>query len=222
MDHLFLVGTSLFQGIGAREMEAALACLGGREARFGKDDILLRAGGETREFGLVVSGSVNVVVSFYWGQRHIFGHIGRGDIFAFNYAALPGQDPDCDVVAAEDTEALFLDARKLLDPAAGGCPFHRRLVHNLLRISVMKNLNLSARMRHIAPKGIRDRLLSYLSEQAQENGGPRFAVPFFSHQQLADYLGVERSALSRELSRMQKEGLISYRRNEFTLNGGAG
>ena len=222
MDQKFLANTSLFQGIPEREMGEALACLGAREIRRRRDELILRAGDAATEFGLVVSGSVNAVVSFYWGQRHIFGHIGRGDIFGFNYAAAPNRELLCDVVAAEDTEALMLGAARLLAADANGCPFHRRLVHNLLRIMAVKNLNLSARMRHMAPKGIRDRLLSYLSDQALAHGGPRFAIPFFSHQQLADYLGVDRSALSNELSRMQKDGLLSYRKNEFTLNEGAG
>ena len=144
----------------------------------------MRTGDAVKDLGLVASGSVNVVVSSYWGQRHIFGQIGRRYIFGFNYALVPVRDLTGDVAAAEDTAVLMLGIGKLLAADPHGCPYHRLLIHNLLRILVVKNLNLSDRMRHTAPRSIRDRLLSYLSEQAREHDGPRFAIPFFSHQQL--------------------------------------
>ena len=221
MNLFFLSNTGLFHGIREQEIGAMLGCLGSREGRYKKDEIIFRAGEAVTEIGMVLSGSVNVVVNFWWGNSNIFGHIGKGDIFAENYAAIPGKELLCDVVAAEDTEALFLGLAKVLATCRNSCPFHQRLIHNLLRISAQKNLGLANRMMHIAPKSIRERLLSYLSEQAMENGGPHFSIPF-SRQQLADYLGVDRSALSNELSKMQKDGLLSFRKNEFTLNEGAG
>ena len=163
-------------------------------------------------------GSVNIVVNFYWGNSNIFGHIGRGEIFAENYAAIPGKELLCDVVVAENAKVILLDLRCLLSSCEKNCMFHNRLIQNLVRISAMKSLNLSSRMMHTAPKSIRERLLSYLSEQAAEHGNPHFMIPF-SRQQLADYLSVDRSALSNELSRMQKDGLIAFKKNEFTLLG---
>ena len=217
MNYFFLQNTPLFHGIREDEIKEMLSCLSAREREYKKDDVILRAGNTASEIGLVESGSVNIVVNFYWGNSNIFGHVEKGSIFAENYAAIPGQELLCDVVAAEDCEILFLDMNKLSTACSKGCAFHNRLIHNLLRISAKKNLGLSTRMMHIAPKAIRDRLLSYLSEQAQESGSPHFTIPF-DRQQLADYLGVDRSALSNELSKMQKDGLISYRKNEFTLN----
>ena len=217
MNLFFLSNTSLFHGIREQEIGAMLGCLGSRERRYKKDEIIFRAGEAVTEIGLVESGSANVVVNFWWGNSNIFGHVRKGDIFAENYAAIPGKELLCDVVAAEDAEVLFLSLGKVLATCKNSCPFHHRLTHNLLRISAQKNLNLSTRMMHIAPKAIRERLLSYLSEQAMENGAAHFTIPF-SRQQLADYLGVDRSALSNELSKMQRDGLIEYRKNEFTLN----
>ena len=220
MNHFFLSNTGLFHGIREQEIGAMLGCLGSRERRYDKGDIIFRAGEAVTEIGLVLGGSINIVVNFWWGNSNIFGHIGKGDIFAENYAAIPGKELLCDVVAAEDAEVLFLALGKLLTTCENGCPFHRRLIRNLLRVSAQKSLNLSTRMMHIAPKSIRERLLSYLSEQAMEHGAAHFSIPF-SRQQLADYLGVDRSALSNELSKMQKDGLIEYKKNEFTLNEGA-
>ena len=105
----------------------------------------------------------------------------------------------------------------MLTTCQRGCAFHSLIIHNMLRISAQKNLNMSSRMMHTASKSLRDRLLSYLSEQATLNGSAHFKIPF-DRQQLADYLAVDRSAMSNELSKMQKDGLITYHKNEFTLN----
>lgn len=217
MNYFFLSNTPLFHGIKETEIAHVLSCLGAREKSYRKNETIFRAGDTVHEFGLVESGSVNIIVNFYWGSSNIFAHMEKGEIFAENYAAIPGKELTCDVVAAEDSVILFLDFRNLLTTCQHGCGFHHRLIHNLLRISAQKSLNLTSRMMHTAPKSLRERLLSYLSEQAMIHGNAHFTIPF-DRQQLADYLGVDRSAMSNELSKMQKDGLISFKKNEFTLN----
>lgn len=212
----FLQNTPLFHGIREEEIGSMLGCLNAREKKYQKDETILRAGNTTGSIGLVESGSVNIVVTFFWGGSHIFSHISAGQIFAETYAAIPGKELLCDVVAAEPTEVLFLDMDKLLTTCSTGCGFHNRIIYNLIRISAMKNLNLSNRMMHTASKSTRERLLSYLSEQAMEQGSAHFTVPF-DRQQMADYLGVDRSAMSAELFKMKKDGLIEYHKSEFTL-----
>lgn len=216
MNYFFLANTPLFHGIQETDIRQMLTCLGAWEKTYQKDEIIFRAGNTVHEIGLVENGSVNIVVNLYWGNSVIFGHVGQGAIFAENYAAIPGKELLCDVVAAEPSEILFLDLKKLLTTCQNGCSFHQRLIHNLIRISAQKSLNLSSRMMHTAPKALRDRLLSYLSEQAAINGSTHFTIPY-NRQQLADYLGVDRSAMSNELSKMQRDGLITYRKNDFTL-----
>ncbi len=216
MDTFFLTTTRLFHGISESELIELLPCLDANERKFQKDELILRAGSPVSEIGLVTSGSVNIVVNFYWGDSHIFGHIGRGQIFAENYAAIPGKELICDVVACEETEVLFLNMQKMLTSCQRACAFHTRLIKNLLGISALKNLNLSTRMMHTASNSLRERLLSYLSEQALEHMSLQFSIPF-NRQQLADYLAVNRSAMSSELSKMQKDGLITYHKNTFTL-----
>lgn len=219
MNTSFLANTLLFRGITEDEISFLLTCLGGQERTFQKDEVIFRAGSSISEIGLVESGSVNIVVNFYWGNSNIFGHIGSGQIFGENYAAIPGKDLICDVIACEETRVLFLHMQKLLTPCQRACAFHTRLIKNMLRISAQKNLNLSTRMMHTASYSLRERLLSYLSEQALEAGSSHFTIPY-NRQQLADYLAVNRSSMSKELSKMQADGLITYRKNEFTLKGG--
>lgn len=217
MNTFFLANTPLFHGIKENEIKEMLTCLNAREHCYKKDEVIFRAGSSVSEIGLILSGSVNIVVNFYWGNSHIFGHIGKGQVFAENYAAIPGKELICDIVSCEETEVLFLNMRNMLTTCQRGCVFHTRIIQNMLKISAQKNLNLSTRMMHTASKSLRERLLSYLSEQALEHGSPHFTIPF-DRQQLADYLAVDRSAMSNELSKMQKDGLITYHRNEFTLN----
>jgi cAMP-binding proteins - catabolite gene activator and regulatory subunit of cAMP-dependent protein kinases len=217
MNTFFLANTPLFHGIKEDEIKEMLSCLNAREHSYRKDEVIFRAGSSVGEIGLILSGSVNIVVNFYWGSSHIFGHIGKGHVFAENYAAIPGKELICDIVSCEETEVLFLNMRNMLTTCQRGCAFHTRIIQNMLKISAQKNLNLSTRMMHTASKSLRERLLSYLSEQALEHGSTHFTIPF-DRQQLADYLAVDRSAMSNELSKMQKDGLITYHRNEFTLN----
>ena len=217
MNYFFLSNSALFNGIQEDEIKHLISCLNGRKKTYTKGEVIYRAGDKVHKIGLVLLGSVNIIVNFYWGGSHIFGHVEKGEIFAENYAAIPSKELICDVIASEDTEVMFLDLSKLLSTCQSCCSFHHRLIHNMLRISAQKSLNLSSRMMHTAPKGLRDRLLSYLSEQAIIHGSTHFTIPF-DRQQLADYLGVDRSAMSNELSKMQKDGLISYKKNKFVLN----
>lgn len=216
MNYLFLSNTNLFRGIKEDEIKSVLSCLNSHERKYKKDETIYRAGDTISDIGLVLNGSVNIVVNFYWGGSNIFGHVEAGYIFGEAYAAIPGKELLCDVVAAESCEILFLNINKLLTVCQNGCSYHHRIIQNLLRISAVKNLNLSSRMMHTASKSTRVRLLSYFSEQAIISGSSSFTIPY-SRQQLADYLGVERSALSNELSKMQKDGLIKYHKNKFRL-----
>ena len=217
MNYGFLSETKLFSGIKAEEIKEALNCLSGYEKSFKKGEIIYRTGQTVTDMGLVEEGSVNITVNLYWGNSIILGNIEKGKIFAETYAAVSGKEMLCDAVAAEDCTVLFINVGKLLNVCKNTCGFHQKIIYNLLRISAMKNLNLSARMLHTAPKTIRGRLISYFSQTAAETGGREFTIPF-SRQELADYIGVDRSALSAELSKMQKDGILTYRKNKFKLN----
>ena len=195
MELSFLTQTPLFQGVQESELKAMLPCLGARERFYQKDEIIYHAGQTASDAGMVLCGSVNI---------------------AETYAAISEQPMLCDAVAAEDCEILFLNLEKLMTTCRNGCAFHNRIIKNLIRISAQNNLNLSARMMHTASKSIRERLVSYFSEQARKTRNSSFTIPF-SRQQLAEYLGVDRSALSNELSKMQRDGLIRYHKNNISL-----
>lgn len=151
-----------------------------------------------------------------WGNRTILGQAHSGEIFAEAYACMDDEPLLISVEVAEDTEILMMDMHKVLTICPSNCSHHHKLVENLLTILARKNLGLSRRMVYTASKSIRGRVLSYLSFLADKQGKRKISIPF-DRQEMADYLGVDRSALSAELSRMQKDGLISYKKNIFVL-----
>ena len=168
------------------------------------------------EIGVVLSGRVIIEMGDVWGNNSVLSSIGPGGVFAEVYACVPGEPLMVNVTAAEDTRALLLNIRRVLEPCANVCPRHVRLVRNLLTLCSEKNLQLSRRVLHTGPKSIRKRLLSYFSECIKRTGSYSFDIPY-NRQQLADYLSVERSALSNELSLMQRDGLIRYEKNHFDV-----
>lgn len=217
MDTEFLAKTPLFAGIREEDLGHLLGCLDASTKHYEKGEVIFRAGEPISRIGLVLEGSVNMVVSLYWGSSRIFGHMEAGDVFGENYAAVPGQLLPGDIVAAQPCWVLFLDLSRIYTVCHRGCRFHHRLIENMLQVSARKNLRLAERMLFTSGRTIRERLLSYLSAQASLKGSPHFRIPF-NRQELADYLGVERSALSAELGKMKREGLVAFRKNEFTLN----
>lgn len=216
MDFNFLSKTVLFRGMNEKDIENMLEGLGVRQRHFSKGETILRAGDVVQSLGLVLSGSVNVENNDIWGNKSILDHIGPGQVFAETYACVPGEPMMVNVVASETAEVLFINVSQGIqnEPERS---YYGRLIKNLLTISAQKNLNLSRRIFHTASKSIRGRLLSYLSYQATRQGSFQFTIPF-NRQQLADYLSVDRSAMSNELSKMQKEGLLTVKRNYFVLN----
>ena len=216
MDTSWLTGTELFQGIPAAELPGLLACLGASTRRCRRGETVCRPGDVLPALGVVLSGGVNVENYDFWGSRAILGHAGPGEIFGEAYACLPGERMLVGVAAAEETELLFLRTERLLHPCETVCPRHTAIIRNLLAVTARKNIRLTGKIFHTAPKTIRGRVLAYLSDQARRTGRAQFDVPF-DRQQLADYLQVDRSALSAELGRMRRDGLIDFYRSTFRL-----
>lgn len=217
MNYIFLTKTMLFQGVSEREAESMMKCLGAFTKKYEKDQVIYHAGSIVEHIGIVLSGSVNIATDDIWGNAGIFAHINAGEIFGETYACIPGETLLINVIAAEKTEVLFLNVAKTMSTCSYSCAHHTQLIKNLLQISAHKNLELSRRMLHTSSKSIRERLLSYFSEQVTQNKSHEFTIPF-NRQQLADYLSVDRSAMCSELSKMKKDGILTYKKSEFSIN----
>ena len=213
-----LGGTALFRGISPEELPPLLACMEARRQTYEKGERVLCAGDTVTGLGLVLSGRVLIEKTDLWGNTAVLDSVGPGQIFAETYACTPGEPLMVDVTAPERAEVLFLSAGRVLSPCGRGCGAHSRLIRSLLALSAQKNLRLSRKIFHTAPKTIRGRLLTYLSDQALRAGSRSFTVPF-DRQQLADYLNVDRSALSAEIGKLRREGVLLAERNRFTILG---
>ena len=216
MDIHLLAGTMLFQGIREHEIEAMLTCLSAEERTYGKDAYIYRDGDVTGRLGVVMEGAVNIIKDDVWGNRKIIENIGGGQIFGETYACLKGEPLMVDVQASERSRILFMDVNRILTTCSSSCDFHNRLIRSLMYVLAGKNLMLTKKMDIITPKSLRERVMVYLSQESVKQGCRTVTVPF-NRQQMADYLSVDRSALSAELSRMQRDGVISYEKNRFTI-----
>ena len=205
----------IFRGMSEREIQTALADLRAYEKRYEKDSIFLHAGDTTNKMGLVLEGSVTIESNDMWGNRTILSHVGAGQYFAETYALLPDEVLLVDVRANEDCRILFLSIGYLFE-RSGSVVWKEKIMKNLLIISLHKNLALSGRSFHTSPKSCRGRLLAYLNSVSQQRHSLEFDIPF-DRQQLADYLNLERTNMSKELGRMRDEGIIEYRKSHFKL-----
>lgn len=206
----------LFSGIEPADIPAILQCLEARSAVYAKKDSILRAGESTSSLGLLLTGHASLVQEDFWGNRSILAIIQPGQLFAEAFACLPGAVLTVDVRAVDASEVLFLNTRRLLNPCGSACAFHRRMLCNLLSEMAEKNRHLNEKVTHMAQRTTREKLLSYLSAESARQQSACFMIPY-DRQQLADYLAVDRSAMSHELSKLQKEGVLHFQRRYFEL-----
>ena len=216
MDIGFLHKSVIFRNMNDDEIQSALSALHAVEKKYKKDDIIMAAGEVTETMGLVISGSVTVESNDIWGNRTILSHVGTGGFFAETYALLDDEVMLVDVRANENCRILFFRIGSLSKLNNHKDIWVNKLIFNLLQISAHKNLTLSLRSFHTAPKTVRGRIMAYLNSVSLQNHSAEFDIPF-NRQQMADYLSLDRTALSKELGRMRNEGVISFRKNHFKI-----
>ena len=206
----------LFSGISEEELAAMLSCLRAEKRDFPKEAFVLRAGDTADSIGLVLSGAVLVIQEDIWGNRNILSKAGLGQTFAAAYACAIGSRLNVSVIAETPVSIMFLNVKRILNVCPSACSHHNRIIRNLLDELAEKNLRFNEKLTHMGQRTTRSKIMSYLSAEAQRLGKYEFDVPF-SRQQLADYLGVERSGLSLELGKMRSEGLLDFRKSHFVL-----
>ena len=208
--------SELFDGVEADSLGEMLGCLGPRIVEYEKGDVILSSGARTADFAMVLRGEVLIAQDDYWGNRNILSALGPGELFAESFAARPDAPLNVSAIADAPTTVMFLGLKRVLATCPTACPHHRRIIDNLLAALASKNQRLNEKLTHISERGTRQKLLSYLSAEAQKKGTPIFEIPF-NRQQLADYLSVDRSALSAELSKLKAEGFLDYHSSTFKI-----
>lgn len=207
---------SLFHGVEDENILPMLGCLGAKVQKFGKKDMILSEGQEARHVGIVLKGSAQIEQTDYFGNRSIVATIEPAELFGESFACAGVKQIPVDVVAAEETQVMFVDCVRITESCSNSCSFHRQMIYNLMKVVATKNLIFHQKIQITSKRSTREKLMAYLMLQAKNQKSNRFEIPF-DRQELADYLEVERSGLSAEISKMKKEGLIDNKKNYFEI-----
>ncbi len=208
--------SKLFQGISETEIETMLSCLSAVTCSYEKGEFVFRQGEQITGIAVLLSGCVHIQKEDYWGNLSILNVITEGEVFGEVYACLGNEELLNHAVAVNPSVVLFMDVNRVLTVCPSACRFHGLLIRNLLNVMASKNKMLTQKLQHMSQRTTREKLLSYLSEQSLKAGSPSFTIPF-NRQQLADFLAVDRSAMSNELGKMRDEGLLQFDRSHFVL-----
>mgnify|MGYP002734639996 CR=1 FL=1 len=209
--------TQMFAGVGEEEIAAMLGCLQARLRTFKKGEYVYREGEHLSNIAVLAEGNLHVQRDDYWGNRSIINQVAVGEMFGEAYVGPDSGAILNDVVAVEDSTVIFFDVRRILTTCPSACRFHSMVVQNLFFTISERNRKLVQKLGHMSKRSTREKLISYLSEEAKKHNSGTFTIPF-NRQQMADFLSVDRSAMSNELGKMRGEGLISFEKNRFTLH----
>lgn len=207
---------NLFKGIEESELQPLLSCLCAKTVHYEKGTTVFSIGETIERFGLVLSGQVQIIQDDYYGNRSILANIGPGILFGESFAFAEIKTLPVSVITTTESELLFIDCHRLAVPCAKACGFHGRLIQNMLNIVSNKNIALTQKIEFTSKHTTREKLLAYLSAEAKKAGSSHFCIPF-NRQELADYLSVERSAMSAELSKLRDDGVLNFHKNQFEL-----
>lgn len=208
--------TQMFAGVIDNEISSMLNCLDARLKSYKKGEYVLRQGEHLSDIIVLVEGNLHIQKDDYWGNRSILGQISVGELFGEAYIAPESSALLNDVVAVEDSTIILFDVKRIITTCPSACRFHAMVVQNMFFAISEKNRRLVQKLGHMSKRSTREKLISYLSEEAKKQNTASFTIPF-NRQQLADFLSVDRSAMSNELCKMRDDGLLEFDKNQFRL-----
>lgn len=208
--------SALFAGVGTHDLDSMMSCLSAKERNYKKNEFIFHTGVKLPRLVWFLEGTVHMMKEDVWGKVMILGEACPGDLFGEVYACAGVKHLEVGVVAKTDVKVLFLDIQKVLTVCSNGCEFHSKIIRNLLSSIAERTLEMTRKVEHMSQRSLRDKVLSYLSSEAVRAGSKEFTIPF-NRQQLAEYLSVDRSALSAELGKMRDEGMLEFWKNQFKL-----
>ena len=206
----------LFDGIEERELTALLSCLGARVVELDKRNTIFAEGSAAKYIGVVLSGSVQTVQIDYFGNRSILSESVAGELFCEAFACAEIKEMPVSIIANEPAEIMLIECSHILHTCQNNCGFHQQLIFNLMKDLAKKTIVFHQRIEVTSKRSTREKLLAYLAIEAKKAGKTAFDIPF-DRQELADYLEVERSGLSAEISKLKKEGIIDSCKNHFEI-----
>ena len=218
MDKYFYVlrKCPLFDNIKNENLATMLGCLCAKVAAYSKKETIVAEGTPAKYIGLVLSGTAQIERTDYYGNRSIVTNIGPSELFGESFACAGAEKMPVNVIASENTEIMLIDCSKIISSCSNTCTFHSQMIYNLLKIVATKNIILNQKAEITAKRTTREKLMTYLLSQAKKSETNCFTIPY-DRQELADYLNVDRSGLSSEISKLRDEGIIESRRSWFKL-----
>lgn len=209
---------ALFAGISRDDIIDMLSCLEARVITAVKNQVIFSEGDPARNMGVVLRGKVRLIREDYYGNRSIVAEVEPGELFAETVAAAGEEKMPVSTVTSEESVIMLIDCRRVLYQCGKGCDFHNKLVGNLLQVVAEKNMILNQKIEIISKRTTREKLMTFLLSEAKKKNSDEFEISY-NRQELADYLGVDRSAMSAEIARMRRDGLIESEKSRFRLMG---
>ena len=206
----------LFSNISDKNLLPMLTCLNAKVFHFNKGETIIEEGSSARDVGIVLSGSVQIIKIDFYGNRSIISKIESAQLFGESFACADISSVPVSVIASENSEIMLIDCKRITKTCCNACEFHNQIIINLLQIMAMKNILFNQKAEITSKRTTREKLLAYLEQQAKINNSNSFSIPF-DRQELADYLEVDRSGLSAEISKLRKEGLLECKKSNFRL-----
>ncbi|MEE1087031.1 MAG: Crp/Fnr family transcriptional regulator [Schaedlerella sp.] len=208
---------SLFDDIEDDKLFTMLNCLGATIQHYSKNQTIMEEGRPAKNIGILLNGSIQLVQNDYYGNRSIIASVEPSHLFGESFACVDKVVLPMNIVACDDTDAMLIDCRRMLKSCSNACSFHTQLIYNLMKIVAAKNIMFNQKMAITSKRSTKEKLIAYLLVEAKKNESESFVIPY-DRQELADYLGVERSGLSMEISKLKKAGMIETKKNQFRIH----
>ena len=204
----------LFLEIAFIDFERMFSCLSARKKSYKKGEFILLSDDTVSFVGFVLSGNVKILKEAADGNIIVLTELSVSDSFAEVFACAGVLKSPVTVEATNDAEILLIDYRRIITTCPSACPFHAKLVENMLKVVAKKNLFLNQKIEILSKRTTREKLLCFFD--IQRGAAKRFAIPY-NREELAQYLCVDRSAMSNELCKMRDDGLIRFQKNTFEI-----
>lgn len=211
-----LQSTSLFNDIQKKDLDSLLQCLSAKKVSFHAGETIFKEGDSAKYVGVILSGEVQIVKDDFYGNRNIVASAGNRQLFAESFACANVKTLPVNIIAKEDCDIMLIDYNRIITTCPNSCLFHSKLIFNMMKILATKNVELNQKIELASKRTTREKLITYLSTQAKKADSDTFIIPF-NRQELADFLFVDRSAMSNELCKLRDEGVIEFNKNQFKL-----
>ncbi len=206
----------LFDGIRPSDMEGLLSHVSTRVCDYEKGETIIMEEEEIRYVGIVLEGRVNMIRDDVWGESTFLAYMGQGELFGETFHIMKENSSKVTFRAGDQTRVLFLALGKIMHPCSRQCPFHVHLADNLYDLLGRKNTQFIEKIEILSKPDLPGKILAYLAIQAEKQKSHYLEIPL-NREEMAEYLCANRSALSRELAALKKQGKIDYHKNRFVL-----